>query len=293
MFEHLQLFKDIAHFKSISRAAAVNGVSQSAASQHVQELEREFQVPLLDRTTRPLTLTPAGVLYQELCREVLRKRERFEAALARLKQRVEGTVRVASIYSVGLSEMSRLELEFARRFPDAELLVEYLRPEKIYQAVLEERADLGLVSYAHPTKDIAASAWRTEEMVLAVPPGHPLAGRSTVSRADLAGQDFVTFDEDLPIRRELDRFLRDAGVEPAVVMHFDNIQMIKEAVALGSGVSILPARAMSAEISQGRLKAIPLEQPGLVRPLGIIHLKRKNLNRASLEFLELCREFRE
>ena len=73
-------------------------------------------------------------------------------------------------------------------------------------------------------------------------------------------------------------------------MHFDNIQMIKEAVALGSGISILPARTMQAEIEQGRLVAVRLNAPGLARPVGIVHRRRKKLNRAAQGLLELLGE---
>ena len=106
----------------------MNGISQSAASQHVQELERALGVELLDRSTRPLTITPAGKLYGEFCRDILRRRDDFEAALQRVKEEVEGTLRVASIYSVGLSEMVELEREFSQRQPEAKLQVQYLRP---------------------------------------------------------------------------------------------------------------------------------------------------------------------
>ena len=88
----------------------------------------------------------------------------------------------------------------------------------------------------------------------------------------------------------LDRFFREQGIEIRLAMQFDNIQMIKEAVALGSGISILPARTMQAEIEQGRLVSIPLHAPELVRPLGIVHRKRKKFNRATQSFLELLQE---
>jgi DNA-binding transcriptional LysR family regulator len=108
--------------------------------------------------------------------------------------------------------------------------------------------------------------------------------------ADLEGEEFVGFDVELPIRREQDRFLRDQGVAVKLAMHFDNIQMIKEAVALGSGVSILPARTMQAEIEQGRLISIPLDAPGLVRPLGIIHRRRKKFTRAMQSLVDLLQQ---
>ena len=287
---HLKLFRDIAHNKSVSRGAALNDVSQSAASQHLQELEREFELTLLDRSTRPLTVTEAGRLYLEMCRDILRRREEFDASLDRLRSEVEGTVRVAAIYSVGLSEMSHLEHEFSRRYPDARLEVEYLRPEKVYEAVATDRADLGLMSYAEATKEVEVLPWRDEQMVLAVSPYHPLAEKPEISPSDLAGIDFIGFDEDLPIRREIDRFLRDNQVQVNVTLHFDNLQMIKEAVAHGSGVSIMPARVMETEIAQGRLVPIPIAAPELFRPVRIVHRRKKRFHRAAQAFLELLQE---
>jgi DNA-binding transcriptional LysR family regulator len=269
----------------MSKGAEHCGVSQSAASQHVQEVEKRLGVILLDRSKRPLELTPAGRLYQEFCREILRREEEFTLSLESLKGAVEGTVRVVSIYSTGLSEMSRLREEFAVKYPTAQLHVEYMRPDKIYDAVRKDTADLGLVSYPESSREIAAIPWREEEMHVALPPSHPFATREEIYPLDLTGQDFIGFDEDLRIRRELDRFLRAHGVDVNVVMQFDNIQMIKEAVALGSGISLLPARTMQAEIEQGRLVAVKLHAPDLVRPVGIVHRKRKKFNSATRALL--------
>jgi len=284
-----KLFKEIASTRSLSRSAAYCGVSQSAASQHVQDVERRLGVELLDRSKRPVELTPAGKLYAKLCRDVLRSEEEFGLAIQGLKGEVAGVVRVASIYSIGLSEMSRLQDAFAERYPAASLSVEYMRPDKIYEAVRDDRVDLGLVSYPESSREIAAVAWREERMQVAAAPGHRLASLPEVFPADLNGEDFIGFDEDLKIRRELDRFFRAHNVEVHLIMQFDNIHTIKEAVALGSGISILPERTMLAEMAQGRLAAVRLNAPGLVRPVGIIHRKRKRLGRAAEAFMELLK----
>jgi DNA-binding transcriptional LysR family regulator len=288
--EGLKLFRDIAQTRSFSRGAALNSLSQSAASQQVQELELDLGVELLDRSTRPLVVTAAGHLYADFCRDVLRRREEFHATLDLMKQEVEGTVRVASIYYVGLSEMVQLEQEFGRRQPEAKLEVEYLRPEKVYSAVLSDSADLGLVSYPEPSREITVIPWRQEEMVVAASPYHPLANGSLVNPGDLEGLDFIGFDDDLPIAREIDRFLSGHGIKVNVTLHFDNIQMIKEAVAHRVGVSIMPARIMKEEIAQGRLVAIPIAATELYRPLGIIHRKKKRFHPVAQAFLELLCE---
>ena len=289
-YESLKLFKDIAQSRSFSRGAAMNSVSQSAASQHVQDLEKSLGTQLLDRATRPLVVTPAGHLYADFCRDVLRRKEEFEVALDRLKVEVQGTVHVASIYSIGLSEMAQLQEEFSRRQPHANLAVEFLRPEKVYESVLADQADLGLVSYAEPSREITVIPWRQEEMLVATAPDHPLARRTQVLPEDLNGLEFIGFDEDLPIRREVDRFLKEKGIEVTRTLHFDNLQMIKEAVAHGAGISILPARIMRDEVMQGRLVAIPIAASKLFRPLGIIHRKKKRFHPVAQAFLELLQE---
>jgi DNA-binding transcriptional LysR family regulator len=287
IFGDCKLFRDVAHARSLSRAAALNGISQSAATQHIQELEKRLGVQLLDRSTRPLGLTAGGKLYAELCRDVLRREEDFVAALDEIKAEAEGTVRVASIYSIGLTEMAWLRDEFQRLCPGAQLHVELLRPDKVYEAVLEDQADLGFISYPEHRRDLTVIPWREERMTVAVYPSHPLADREMLEPGDLDRQDFIAFDEEVIIRRELDRFFRNHGVAVSIVMQFDNIQSIKEAVVLGSGISILPERTIQAEVDQGRLVSLPLNAPELVRPTGIIHRKKKKLTRAGRQFLGL------
>jgi LysR family transcriptional regulator, transcriptional activator of the cysJI operon len=285
-----RLFREIATARSMSRGAVHCGVSQSAATQHVQEVERRLGVTLFDRSKRPLELTEAGKLYADYCRDVLAREEELVLALEGVKGAIEGTVRVASIYSIGISEMNRVQEGFARSVPSARLEVEYMRPDRIYGAVRDGAADIGLVSFPEAGRDLLAIPWRNEEMRVAVPPAHALATRPSLELSELDGVDFVAFDDDLIIRREVDRFLRSHGVSVHTVMHFDNIQMIKEAVAVGSGVSILPTNTLLGEIARGRLLAIPFASASMVRPVGLIHRRRKKLNRAALAFLELLTE---
>lgn len=286
----MRLFRDIAAARSVTKGAETNGITASAASQQVNELERNFGVTLLDRSTRPLSLTPEGRLYLDMARDILRREEQFRASLDQRKVDIEGAVRVAAIYSVGLSEMSRLEEEFERRAPRATLEVSYLRPEKVYEAVALDRVDLGLVSYPSATREIAVIPWRNEEMVLVTAPSRALARLQEVAPAAVEGEDFIGFDDDLPIAREVDEYLRAHNVNLNVVMRFDNLQTIKEAVMLDSGVSIVPRRIIEVELADGRLAAIRLAPPGLIRPLGIVHRKKKRFNRATEAFLTLLSE---
>ena len=286
---NLRLLRDIAHYKSVSKAAQINEMSQSAASQALQEAERELGTQLFDRTRRPLAVTASGKRVVEYCREVLRRREELQADLARLRDVRSGTVRVAAIYSVGLTEMSQVEESFAREFPEAELQISYLRPERVLDAVIEEQADLGLMSYAESSRDVVALPWREEEMVIAVAPQHPLAGRKKVKASALNGSTFIGFDDDLPIHSHIERYFKEHRVKVEMNMRFDNLQMIKEAVAHDAGVSIMPKRVMEEEIAQGRMVALRLDPPELYRPLRIVHRRRQIFTAAMQGLLGILR----
>jgi DNA-binding transcriptional LysR family regulator len=282
--------RDIAHYRSISKAARAQDLSQSAASQALSELERELAIELFDRKRRPLDITHAGRIYLDYCREVLRKEDELQASLAQLKKHADGTVKVAAIYSVGLSEMSQIEARFEERFPDAELQVQYLRPERVWEAVRQDKADLGLMSYAESSREVIAIPWRDEEMVVAVAPDHRLARELSIPISAVEGEGFIGFDEDLPIQDQIDRYLRDHKVTVNVTLRFDNIEMIKQGVTHGAGISIMPERVLREDMMQGRLMALRLEPAELYRPVRIVHRRRKVFNEVATGLLELLSE---
>lgn len=288
--DHLRLFRDIVLHRSISKGAALNGLSQSAASQHLQELERRMQATLLDRSTRPFTVTEMGRRYLELCQDVLGRCEEFDAEAERIRNEVRGVLRIAAIYSVGLSTMGEVEAAFHERFPAASLDVSYLQPDRVYQAIVSEVCDLGLISYPENSRELKVLPWLDEAMVLGVSPNHPLASREKIAPEDLNGVSFIAFDADLPIRRHIDRLLAEWQVRVRQSMSFDNIPMIKEALILGRGVSILPLRMMAAEIRERKLIAVPISAEGLVRPVGLVHLRRRPMSKVAEHFYALLRE---
>jgi len=284
---NLRLIRDVAHSQSISKAARLSAMSQSAVSQAVREIEREISVQIFDRSTRPLTVTPAGKLYLDYCRDVLRRQEEFETSLKKLKMETDGRVRLAAIYSIALSEMSEIEAKFAAAFPQANLDISYLRPERVWAAVEDDQADLGIMSYAESSRDVVALPWRDEEMVVAAAPDHPLAKLQTVAAKELIGAAFVGFDDDLPIQSQIDRYFRDHRVTVETTLRFDNLVMIKQAVAHGAGISIMPKRVMREDIAANRLIALQLDPPELFRPLRIIHRRRKSLNQVASGLLDV------
>ncbi len=288
--ETLRVFCDVVQYQSFSRGAAVNEVSQSAATQSVHRLERHFGVQLVDRTKRPFVLTPEGQICYEGFREVLELYDATDARVRSLRLEFAGIVRVACIYSVGLHDMRQCMQDFMRRYPKAKVRLEYLHPNRVLDSVLHAEVDLGIISYPTASPDLNVIPLRSEQMVLVCHPGHRLAGEEAITAEHLEGENFVGFDRGLSIRKEIDRYLRQRSVGIRVAMEFDNIETIKQAVAIGAGVSILPTPTVRDETRTRTLVSVRLIAPELRRPVGIIHRQRKVFTPTAAKFVELLQQ---
>jgi DNA-binding transcriptional LysR family regulator len=283
----LKIFCDVVDHGSFSHAAELNGVSQSNASQVVHQLEERLGVQLIDRSKRPFLLTPEGRKFHEGARVIVQRYDDLEREVRLLHQAVVARLTVASIYSVGLAHMSRYLREFLGANPQADVRLEYLHPHRVYEAVDSGQADLGLVSYPEESKSLAAISWRNEPMVLVCHPEHPLAGKPSIALAELQGEAIVAFQTGLAIRDEIDRVLALSNVMVKAALEFDNIETIKRAVEIGSGVSLLPEPTIERELSTGTLVKVQLNGRPLVRPLGIIHRRDRELSDTARRFVQL------
>jgi DNA-binding transcriptional LysR family regulator len=291
-FESLKLFCDVVRLRSFSQAARMNHVTQSAASQMVLQLERRLGIQLIDRSTRPLQTTPVGRTYFEGCRDLVEQYAELEATIRNAKDELDAIVQVVAIYSVGLGDMGNLVHHFKTQHANARIQIDYLHPDQVYERVSAGTADFGLVSYPRRSRELLVLPWREEEMVVACSPRHRLAGQASVKPAELVGEKFISFDKDLMIRRGVDRFLRDHGVSVDITHVFDNIESIKKAIELDTGIALLPFATVHREVKAATLVAIPLAGCRFVRPLGIIQSRQHNLSSTALRFRELLREFK-
>jgi DNA-binding transcriptional LysR family regulator len=287
--EALKVFCDIVRLRSFSKAAAANELSQPTVTRLVQQLEERLGGALVDRSRRPLQLTPLGQAYYAGCKRLLDEYAELEATLRRDGADLALTVRVAAIYSVGLWDMGQYTERFAVEYPHARVRMEYLHPKLVYERVLDGTADLGLVSYPTRTRELAVLPWREEEMVVACTPAHRLAAEEEIEPQQLEGEPFVAFDQGLTIRRELDHFLRQHRTAVEIAVEFDNIENIKKGIEAGAGVSLLPEPMLRREVEAGTLRAIRLRGCRLVRPLGIIHRRNQPLGSAAQGFIDLLR----
>jgi DNA-binding transcriptional LysR family regulator len=151
-------------------------------------------------------------------------------------------------------------------------------------------ADVGVLSYPTATRTLNVLPLRSETMVLVTHPSHRLAKRKQVTPGDLTGEKFVAFDRDLAVRKAIDRSLKQHGVKVEVVMEFDNVETIKQAIGIAAGVSILPRPTVVMESGMRTLATVPLALSGLARPIGLIYRRGKRLTPAVSRFIETLRK---
>ena len=168
--------------------------------------------------------------------------------------------------------------------------VEYRRAKDVYEDVLSNVVDLGLVAYPTKAQGLDIVPLHKEPLVLICHPEHPLAKLKNVRLRSLAGQNFVHFSAAVPTRKAVDRALRERRVQVVSVMEFDNIETVKRAVEIDAGVSIVPEVTVRQEVSTGTLVAVPLEDKGLERPLAVVCKRRKTLSPAMKEFIAVLKQ---
>ncbi|MFN0140154.1 MAG: LysR family transcriptional regulator [Pyrinomonadaceae bacterium] len=287
--ETLKVFCDLVDLESFSLAAERNFITQSAVSQQIRSLEDKFKRRLLERIRgrREVKLTAAGEVFYRESRNVLDAYEQLQENLRGVVGKIGGTIKVATVYSVGLHELPVKVREFMTKFPSAKIDLEYQRTTRIVRDVMNGTVELGIVAFPEPKRGVTITPMPNNRLVLIAPPGHKFAAKKKVKVTDLKGQDFVHFERDVPTRKAMDKIFKANGVEVKKVAEFDNIETIKRAVEVGFGLAIVPEPAVSEAQKAGTLAVIPLAEKYWTRSVGVIHRSDRTMSLAAKKFLQL------
>lgn len=287
--ETLKIFCDLVDLESFSLAAERNFITQSAVSQQVKSLEDRYKRRLLERLRgrREVKLTPAGEVFYRESKKVLDAYSQLEESLRGVVGKIGGTVKVATVYSVGLHELPSKVREFMTKFPAAKIDLEYSRTTRVVRDVLNGTVELGILAFPEPKRGLTIVPMPDNRLVLIAPPEHKFAGRKKVKVTELNGEEFVLFERDVPTRKAMDRIFRANGIDVQKVAEFDNIETIKRAVEVGFGMAIVPEPAVAEAKKAGTLAVIDLAEKYWVRSVGVIHRSDRQLSLAAKKFVDL------
>ena len=288
--ESLKIFCDVITLKGFTQAAAANSITQSAVSQRLKVLEKKLGFILIERRGNELFLTKAGEVAYQGARRILADLRELEDQLKEISGQVGGSVKVATIYSVGLYELNPSVKRFLKNHPDIDVQIEYSQANKIYQDVVNGSVDLGIVAYPANKPQIRSIPILQDELVLICSPDHPLSISESVSLKKLASQSFVTFQQDTPTRKALDDILKKNGVAVIIKAEFENIELIKRAVEIGLGISIVPSMTVKSEVQAGFLRAISFAEGPFTRPIAVLYRRGRSLPPAVSKFIAVLTE---
>jgi DNA-binding transcriptional LysR family regulator len=283
--ESLKVFCDLAETESFTKAAQINQITQSAVSQQVSALERTFRSLLIERSKKKFRLTREGEILYDYAKQLINLYESLYNKLQEVRDIVCGTIRVSTIYSIGLHDLPPYLKKFLKTYPGVNVHVEYRRSNQVYEDIMGNGDDIGLVAYPVKEPKLEVVPLRKDKLVLICHPKHPLAKSQNIHLKDLADQKFIAFEPDIPTRKAIDKAFKDAGVEVDTVMEFDNIETVKRAVEIDAGVSIVPLTTVTQEVAKHTLEAVEIDNGNLSRPLAVLYKKNKVLSPAMKQFI--------
>jgi len=281
--ENFKIFADLVETKSFSKSAKLNGITQSAVSQQARAMERHFKTLLIDRSQKQFQLTREGQRVYESANEILHTYEKLLSELQEMKKVISGTIRISTVYSIGLHELPPFIKKFLHDYPSVNVRIEYRRSNLVYEDILHNSVDFGLVAFPVKQRQIEVLPFRNDHLVLITHPQHPR--RPEVDIRDLAGQKVIGFDPDIPTRKAVDAIFREHNLEIEPVMEFDNIETVKRAVEIDHGVAIVPQATVAQEQKQGTLAVMRFRGKDFTRPLAILHRKGRVLTPAMKKFI--------
>ena len=288
--ESLKVYCDLAETESFTKAAQTNGVTQSAVSQQISALERIFKSLLIERSKKKFRLTREGQVLYDYSKQIIQTYESLHSKLQDLKDIISGTIRLSTIYSIGLHDLPPYVKKFMKSYPTVNIHVEYRRANEVYEDVNSNLVDMGLIAYPGKDSKLEIVPLRKEPLVCICHPQHPLAKQKSIKLKLLAEQKVIGFEPDIPTRKALDKILREYGVEVKHVMEFDNVETVKRAVEIDDGISIVPIGTVTQEINKHTLAALEIEDGEFYRPLAAVYKKNKVLSPAMKQFLTILKD---
>ena len=280
-FAALETFLAVAQTGSFSEAADRLHLTQPAVSKRIAALEAAFDARLFDRLGREVRLTEAGAALLPRARALLAELEDARRALEQLSDEIGGTLRLGTSHHIGLHRLPPILRDFQARYPAVELDLHFMDSEAACQAVLRGELELGIVTLPpEPIPGLECRPVWPDPLVVAASPDHPLAGRRSITLAELVEHPAILPSEQTYTRQIAEAAFRAAGLRLRTRLSTNYLETIRMLVAVGLGWSLLPRTLLD-----DQLVALPVPELALERTLGVVRNPRLTLGNAARRFL--------
>ena len=281
--ENFKIFADLVESESFSRSAKLNGITQSAVSQQLRAMEKHFNVLIVDRSQKQFRLTREGQKIYSSSKEMLYLYDKLNSELQEMKKVISGTIHISTVYSIGLHELPPYVKAFISKFPDVNIRIEYRRANMVYEDILSNSIDLGLVAYPQKHKQLEILPFHDDVLVLVVS-NHPLAKCEHTNLEALSTKSLLALN---PTFRPTSNgpYFSEANIGSDPIMEFDNVETVKRAVEIDAGIAIFPRQPSCAK-RRWACSSDPLQRCRPQTPLGMIHRKGRVLTPAMKKLID-------
>jgi DNA-binding transcriptional LysR family regulator len=283
----LRIFQTVARLGSFSRAAEELHISQPSVSIQVADLERELGIELFEQLGRRIHLTEAGRVLEEYTRRILGLAEEAQTALQEIKGLRRGRLAVGASTTPGTYLLPRVIGRFQELYPQVSVTLEIANTRRIQERLLRAELDLGVVGWEVTSRDLQGDPFLDDELVLIVPPAHPLSTAGVAHAKELRDHRLILREQGSGTREALEAAARGAGLAVTPAMELGSNEAIKEAVAAGLGIAILSRLAVAREAEAGRLVVVPMPDLVIRRRFYLVRHRDKRLSQVLKAFLEV------
>ncbi len=264
--DQLRYFLQVAERGNFTRAAEDLAISQPALSRSIQKLEEELGQPVFERKTRSVSLTDAGTLLQARAQQVLSILDDTKAEITDDGQ--SGRVRVGAIPTIAPYFLPENLRRFSAAFPKATVIVQENTTDRLLKSCTQGEIDLAILALPVPAKYLEVEELFEEELLLVLPPDHPLADKPRIRLADVEPLPFVLLEEAHCLSDNIVSFCRQRSFQPVAVERTSQLAMVQELVSLSHGVSMIPAMARRLDQSDRRVYR-SLSRPKPMRTIAV------------------------
>ncbi|EWG99201.1 LysR family transcriptional regulator [Halomonas sp. BC04] len=287
----LEVFVAVAQHESVSHAARLLSLSQSAASTALSELERQFDCQLLDRIGKRLKLNALGFQLLPKAVALLDRAEEIEELLR--GQRGVGSLDVGATLTIGNYLATLLISDFMQRHPDSRVRLQVRNTSAIIERIVHHELDLGLIEGDCQHEDVVMQPWVEDELAVFCSPRHPLANVGEVDMDKLLRADWIMREQGSGTRLTLEHATRHRRGRFNTLLELEHTEGIKRAVESGLGIGCVSKLALRDAFRRGSLVPIPTPELDLSRQFAFIWHRHKYLSTGMREFLRLCRQMTE
>jgi len=283
----LRYFLAVAEAGSFSRAADRLGLSQPSVSQQMRDLEAGLRLTLFQRRGKRILLTPAGMVFEEHARAMLRQLENCLEELSREPTQLRGALHVGIVPFLDVALLPKLLGAFVAAHPGIRLTVQEFSSPDIETALEEGRVDVGLGFLTRHSPNLRYDPLWRDEISLIIPASHPWAKRSFVNFHEIHEQRLLQLPDTFVIRRMTDDICRLHLLRPQTVAEISSIEALLRSLATVNAVALLPEIALHGITG---LKAVRLRGKNLSVEIGLLRLSDSDKNSAVAVFTRLARE---